>query len=251
MIPALSAGRPTVFRGWRVRQPPAIRQLARRTARLSGERIPPEGLRLAAVAGRSTWPVRGRASAQQAFRQIVLDRVTAYLAPDDTDASNPGSGVPSRSRTRALVEHSAFLDAQVPQFASYLRDRAPRQERGIETFVYWAKERIARKPVISVTHVAMMRASRDGAPELIVAGTQILATHYYDASLGLTMLVRGESGGTNYLVYLNRSEIDVLDGPLSGVTRWFLRRRLRSEAVTVLDGLRRRLEGGEPPTGSR
>jgi hypothetical protein len=92
----------------------------------------------------------------------------------------------------------------------------------------------------------MMRGRQSGEPDVIVAGLQIFATHYYDASLGVTALLPGEPGGTNYLVYVNRSEIDVLDGPLSGVTRWFLRRRLRSEATTVLDGLRRRLESGEP-----
>jgi hypothetical protein len=36
-------------------------------------------------------------------------------------------------------------------------------------------------------------------------------------------------------------------GPFKGIIRWFLQRRLKAEAATVLQGLRRRLESGEPP----
>jgi hypothetical protein len=50
-----------------------------------------------------------------------------------------------------------------------------------------------------------------------------------------------------YLVYLNRSRIDVLDGFLGGFVRRIVERRLRSEAADVVRGLRRRLESGEPP----
>jgi hypothetical protein len=59
--------------------------------------------------------------------------------------------------------------------------------------------------------------------------------------------MRGEPGGPNYLVYVNRSQVDVLHGMFAGIIRWFMQRRLKAEAATVLQGLRRRLESGEPP----
>lgn len=81
-----------------------------------------------------------------------------------------------------------------------------------------------------------------------MAGRQIFATHYLNASLGVTALMRGAPGGPNYLVYVNRSELDVLDGPFAGLIRWFIGKRLKAEAAGALVGLRRRLEGGDPPT---
>jgi hypothetical protein len=59
--------------------------------------------------------------------------------------------------------------------------------------------------------------------------------------------MRGEPGGPNYLVYVNRSQVDVLHGMFAGIIRWFMQRRLKAEAANVLQGLRRRLESGEPP----
>jgi hypothetical protein len=54
-------------------------------------------------------------------------------------------------------------------------------------------------------------------------------------------------GGPNYLVYVNRSQVDVLRGMFGGIVRWFIEHRLKDEAAEVLQGLRRRLESGEPP----
>ena len=80
-----------------------------------------------------------------------------------------------------------------------------------------------------------------------MTGKELFSTHYVNASLGLTALARGSSGGPNYLVYVNRSEVDVLHGALAPIIRWVMQRRLRAEAASVLQGLRRRLESGEPP----
>jgi hypothetical protein len=38
-----------------------------------------------------------------------------------------------------------------------------------------------------------------------------------------------------------------LHGIFAGIIRWFMQRRLKAEAANVLQGLRRRLETGEPP----
>src|SRR5258708_7875597 len=39
-------------------------------------------------------------------------------------------------------------------------------------------------------------------------GKEIFATHYVNASLDLTAVIRGEDGSHNYLAYLNRFDID-------------------------------------------
>jgi hypothetical protein len=102
------------------------------------------------------------------------------------------------------------LDVEAEHLRSYPFTITPR----VESFVYWSKERLVRKAIISVTHVS---------------------------------IVRGQPGRSNCLVYVNRSEVDVLHGTFGGTIGWFMQRRLKAEAANALQGLRRRLENGEPP----
>jgi hypothetical protein len=201
--------------------------------------------RTAADAG-SGW----RPKLQQAFRAVVLERVKAYLA-DGHAALAPyaDAGGPLWPATRfaSVLGHSVFLTEHLPQFAQYL-SRYPRTRTPApESFVYWSKERLARKAIISATHVSILRSDEPGLPDALVAGEEIFATHYVNASLGITAIMRGQPGAHNYLAYVNRSEVDVLGGMFGGLVRWFMQRRLKAEAANVLQGLRQRLESGEPP----
>jgi hypothetical protein len=191
-----------------------------------------------------------RPALQQAFRALVLKRVTAYLA-DGPAALAPyaDAGTPAlpAARFASVLGHSLFLTEHLPRFTHYL-DRYPQTSMaGLESFVYWSKERLAGAASISAVHVSILRGGAPGTPDALVAGKQIFATHYVNASLSITAIVHGGAGGHSYLVYLNRSEVDVLGGMFGGVVRWLTERRLKAEAATVLEGLRARLESGEPP----
>jgi hypothetical protein len=185
---------------------------------------------------------------QDAFRRLVLQRVEAYLQGGHAalrqyeDEEGRDSLEASFSR---LLEQSAFLTRGLPSFAAYLNQYPQAAMPSVESFVYWSKEGVSGKPIISATHVSMVRHDNGTLPDVIVAGKEIFATHYVNASLGLTAIMRG-SDGQNYLVYLNRSEVDVLGGFFGGFVRMVMGRRLKAEASDVLRGLRNRLESGEP-----
>jgi hypothetical protein len=203
-------------------------------------------LQRAAAAAGNGW----RPAVQQAFRAAVLVRVKLYLA-DGHAALAPyvdgSTAVWPATRFASVLGHSVFLTERLPQFAQHL-SRYPRTPTpAVESFVYWSKERLATKAIVSATHVNILRSEAPGLPDALVAGKEIFATHYVNASLGITAIMRGEPGGSNYLVYVNRSEVDVLGSMFGGLVRWFLQRRLKAEAASVLEGLRRRLESGEPP----
>jgi hypothetical protein len=206
-------------------------------------------LQQAATDAGSGW----RSALQSAFRVVVLQRVKTYLAGglqalppyvDDKDRIGPAA------RFAPLVEQSRFLTERLPRFAEYLARYPNAPMPGLETFVYWSKERLAGKTIIVATDVSILRPGAEGLPDALVAGKQIFATHYLDASLGFTAIVRGDEGSHNYLAYLNRSDVDVLGGAFGGLVRWFMERRLRSEAADVLEGLKGRLESGPPPTST-
>jgi hypothetical protein len=118
---------------------------------------------------------------------------------------------------------------------------------GAENFLYWAKDAFGGKPIVSVTHVTIVHGPGGPEPDVLVAGRQVFATHYIDGAWSVTALMPGD--GSNYLAYVNQSEIDLLDSWYGGLLRRVVERRLRDEAADVLNGLRRRLESGEPPAG--
>ncbi|RPI56697.1 MAG: hypothetical protein EHM55_04465 [Acidobacteria bacterium] len=205
-------------------------------------------LQSAAAEAKGGW----KEAVQHAFREALLRRVQMYLATGEVAAyEDDKDPVWPAARFASVLQHSLFLTERLPRFAEYLRAYPSAAVPDVESFVYWSKERLGGKAVISVTHVNMQRYDDTRLPDALAAGRQIFATHYLNASLGLTVIMRGEPGGTNYLVYVNRSEVDMLGGPFGGVIKSFLQRRLKAEAAGVLRGLRRRLEGGEPPRLAR
>ena len=74
---------------------------------------------------------------------------------------------------------------------------------------------------------------------------EVLATHYRNASLGLTAVV-GDAAGRCYLVYINRSQLDVLGGVFGAWKRAIVEGRLKNESAAVFNEVRRRLESGPP-----
>lgn len=172
---------------------------------------------------------RQLAAFQRAFHEVILRRVDVYLAQGRRGPAPP-----------------PFLNAHWPELAIALERFPDGRRSDAESFLYWSKEQFGGKPVISVTHVTMVRGGEGGRPEALVVGRQVLATHYLDGAWSVTAVVRGEAGA-RYLAYLNQSEVDVLGGVFGGVVRFVAARRLKAEAVEVLQGLRQRLEGGEPP----
>jgi hypothetical protein len=194
-------------------------------------------LRRAAEESPGDW----RSALQTAFRRVILQRVQTYLAHGQAALPayehrklpvSPAAGFAS------MLEHSVFLHQRLPWFTEYLREYPRAAVDGVESFVYWSKERLGGKPIVSATHVSILKGSGGLEPDVLVAGKSLFATHYINASLGLTAIVAGESA--NYLVYLNRSEIDLVGGLFGGLVRGSVERRLRGEASNALLGLRRR-----------
>jgi hypothetical protein len=186
------------------------------------------------------------AAVQQAFRHLVLNRVQQYLAngyiPPDEDHHEQ---VQPASRFAALLDHTPFLENRLPQLAKGLR-YPQNEDPGVESILYWSKEHIARKPVISVTHLSVVRGDSPGLPDTLIVGRDVFSTHYVDASLSVMALMRGDTSTRNYLIYINRTDVDVLHGVFAGVIRRSIQSRLKAASDMMTD-LRQRLESGDPP----
>jgi hypothetical protein len=176
-------------------------------------------------------------------RQMLVDYVGRYHQRGTAATMEYAGRSP---RLHVGREFASLLDAD-----SVTREYAPRLRRHLldypasaekmTDFVYWSKELVRGRPVVSITHVATA-AALDGSPVAYAVGSkQIYAMHYYDASLGLTLLVPDTTASSpaTYVVYLNRSRIDLFDGLFGGVARRIVAGRARSLVAEQLQRLQR------------
>ena len=158
-----------------------------------------------------------------ADREDLMDVRTEFLSLSASDAGGWG-------RFGELRRH----------FANYPAAGAP----DAQDVVYWSKEIVARRTVASVTHLAILPWAPDSPAAFAIGSKQIYGTHYFDASLGLTVLVPDPSPGppATYVAYLNRSRVDVIGGMFGGVARKIIASKARTTVADQLGRLRTRLE---------
>jgi hypothetical protein len=192
-----------------------------------------------------------RGALQLEFRQLMLARVRAYLSGGQ-HALPSYVGAPASTETafNTIVTHTPFLTTHLPALTRHLQDypRTPPPSR-VESFLYWSKETLGGRPTTNLTHVAIFTPDSEDLPEVVVAGKQVFATHYMTGALNITALTRAQPNSGRYLVYFNRSRVDVLERWYGGLARVVIEHKIKGEAAEVLQGLRHRLEGGNPPGG--
>ena len=175
-------------------------------------------------------------------RQMLVDYVARYRQRGPAAAMEYADRVP---RLHVGREFASLIDADpvtlnyAPRLRRHLLDYPDSSEEGMTDFVYWSKELVRGRPVISITHVATAAAVDDSPIAYAVGSKQLYATHYYDASLGLTLLIADRTAPATYVVYLNRSRIDLFDGLFGGVARRIVAGRARSLVAEQLQRLQR------------
>lgn len=193
-------------------------------------------LRRVAAASGAVW----KDSLQAAFRERLLARVQAYQAgglgalPAYADRRNGVS--PNEAFTR-LLTRSPYLSSLL--LSNHLERK--------DAFFYWSKERYgAGKAVVSLTHVDIFRSSLALGPSVLIVSTEVFASHYRTASMGVTALTT-DGRGQAYLTYVNRSMLDVLGGVFGGLKRSMVERRVADESLKTFADIRGRIESGSPP----
>ena len=186
---------------------------------------------------------------QQTFRRIVLARAEQYLAEGHAASASyhdAKTTISLDSEFAALASEIALTHPRLFPLTNYLALYPHGELPDVESFLFWAKESLGAKPIVSVTHVAMVASADPRQREALVARKQVYASHYVLGSLSFMAISASPEGSQQYLVYLNRSRSDVFDGLFGGLIRRTIARRLRAEAPHALLALRQKLESGEP-----
>jgi hypothetical protein len=180
----------------------------------------------------------------QLFRALLADYAKDYSSRGSKAILNYEGHkhpVPAQKEFESILEHSSYLKRLAPDFYEYLRDYPNKKPAGTENFIYWSREKFGFKPVTNLTHVSTYEWSHADFSGYMIASRQIFADHYYDASLGLTILIDRKPLGS-YLIYINRSRIDMLAGFLSSFRRALTLPRVRSGLQLHMKTMRARIE---------
>jgi hypothetical protein len=142
----------------------------------------------------------------------LIDYVKAYLARGDKamcEYDDEDYSLRMADDFQEVLHESPNLFHYGPELLNYLGNFPTVNLTNIGDFIYWQKEIFGRvKPVISLDHVTIYRPSPD-RPIALVTSKQIYATHYFEASFVVRVLM-GDERGELYVIYLNRSRFDDL-----------------------------------------
>jgi len=177
-------------------------------------------------------------------RRILADYVARYVQSGSAAAMEYADTAPRVNVGRefsSMTEADAITGTYAPRLRRHLLDYPASPAEKMVDFVYWSKELVRSRPVISITHVAIAAAADDSPVAFAIGSKQIYAMHYYDASLGLTLLIPdpGAASPATYVVYLNRSRIDLFDGLFGGVARRLVASRAKGLVAEQLQRLQR------------
>jgi hypothetical protein len=189
--------------------------------------------------------------ATQLVLQLLIDYVAHYRQSGAAAAMEYADRLP---RLNVGREFASLIDADtvtwnyVPRLRQHLLEYPESSAGKMTDFIYWSKELVRSRPVISITHVAIATTADDSPVAYAIGSKQIYAMHYFDASLGLTLLVpdRRAPGPATYVIYLNRSRIDLFDGLFGGVVRRIVAGRARTLVAQQLQRLQGSLSRQAP-----
>ena len=161
------------------------------------------------------------------FKQILLERVKAYLAGADRALQYDDGRKPIRPR-----DELEGIMAGMPEITALMPAAVD------EEFLYWSKEKFGLAPFITVTHVTI--ACRSTVTCLMIT-RDVYSSRYLDASLALAIATDAGSPEAFYLVYDNRSRAGALQGGFGGLRRSLAERRARGGLEESLKTIKRQL----------
>jgi hypothetical protein len=182
-------------------------------------------------------------SSSAALREYLAAYTRNYIRSGNSALIHYADGSAPRSLfadLRVILERSAYLQRGWPTLFEAVGGFDGTLPAALDDFVYWSKEKIGPRPVISITH-AIVSPLRNGSAA--IATKQIYATHYGHASLGVTMLLdRGTaSAPSTRVIYVNRSRLDIFGGLFGSIKRTLVRSRAREGAERTMERVRERM----------
>lgn len=155
--------------------------------------------------------------ASATMRSFLADYAAAYEVRGNKAMivyADKSKAIECGAQFAELLDRSSNVFVYAPEFRDYLRGFPDVTLERVERFLYWSRENYGHKlkTITAMTDLVIYHHQGNNPPFLI-ASKQIYASHYMEASLALTMLfdsTEADPSPSFYLVYVNRSRIDLL-----------------------------------------
>lgn len=155
--------------------------------------------------------------------------------------ADSGSPLSVAKEFEAMVTASPGILPRFAPLAQHTRRYPQAQAADADDIFYWSKEKVGPKVVISVTHLVIWPVPGGGPVVYASTSKQLYGSRYFDASLGMTLLLRDERPDATVLVYVNRSRVDELSGFFGPLKRVVVRSRAKSAMTDTLAHVRERM----------
>ena len=188
------------------------------------------------------------AKANLLIQQDTVDYLSNYLKYGNralVKYSDKKKPVQLAEQLQGLLKASPYLERYVPGLYAYLDKFPNSQLENTEDVFIWLKEDFDKgkmRPILSVNHLVYYHPQGlDSNP--IVAQKQLYAAHYFEASLGLTVLFDDPEGGGNsmYLLNVTRARLDILR-EIPGIFAGKLYRGARNMIHERMSAVKRNME---------
>ena len=181
-------------------------------------------------------------SVQSVYQDVLYSYVQSYLTHGNSalcEYNDEKKIVRMFDEFKGILANSPYLKDTDAELYNHLENEKPFS--AAEKFIYWSKETLGFRPVISVTEVTIHHASPQTA---LIVSKQIYANHYMDGSMAITLLMADQSIDQPgfHMIYINRSRTDMLGGILGGLKRSIAKSRSTSALKQNLTLIKQRLE---------
>lgn len=181
------------------------------------------------------------------FKQFLVEYTGDYLVRGDqalielVDKRKP---VRLIDEYRILLDGSVFIRGLAPEFDNYLSKYPGGDLSGVENRLDWSKVGSGLKPIITITHGTAYAKNTVDSSSLLIVTKQLYASHYIDASLALSSMVRIEAGDSadTYLIFTDISSSDALAGAFSGMAHGVVEGEALERVTDLLQRAKQRLE---------
>jgi hypothetical protein len=204
----------------------------------------------------------GAADADRRALDVIRQELAAYVARYRREGAralmrydSSREPVDVALESDALLDSDAGLLTQFPTLERHVRAYPDGAGTGVRDVIYWSREKPGPSPVVSITHMVFAPGEPGSPVSHAVMSRQIYGSKYFDASMGLTLVLPDGPPGTpwSFVVYVNRSRLDVFGGLFGGIVRRTVRSRVRSGMAESLGRVkvameRHRPAGNSPPT---
>ncbi len=110
------------------------------------------------------------------FKRLLVERVVAYSRSGNTALGayrDKGRAVEIADEIHAVVDASARLCGHAPEFLKHVECPSSQVLAASEHFVYWSKEKLAFKPVTSLTDVTIYRKAYEATAATFIASKDL------------------------------------------------------------------------------